>query len=110
VIGINTAVINRLGIAVPSNDAVRLLRHGARPSLGVTLRPASAGLMILEVESGGAADLAALRPGDVLPLSLDALEEALDSGREALRLPFLRGGMALVRHTVVRLEARAVAA
>jgi serine protease Do len=110
VIGINTAVINRLGIAVPSNDAVRLLRHGARPSLGVTLRPAPAGLMILDVESGGAADLAALRPGDVLPLSLEALEEALDSAREALRLPFLRPGTALVRHTVVRLEARVVAA
>ncbi len=68
VIGINTAILNGLGIAVPGNEAAEFLRRGPRPSLGVTLRPVSQGLMILEVEPGGAAERASLRPGDVLPL------------------------------------------
>ena len=110
VIGINTAIMDGLGIAVPVNDALAFLLRGPRPSLGVTLRPVSHGLMILEVEAGGAAEGASLRPGDVLPISVEALHEALDSGRETLRLPFLRGGGRRVRQTVVRLEARAVAA
>jgi serine protease Do len=110
VIGINTAVMGGLGIAVPVNDALAFLRRGPLPSLGVTLRPVSHGLMILEIEAGGAADGASLRPGDVLPVSVEALHQALDSGRETLRLPFLRGGNRRVRQTVVRLEARAVAA
>jgi serine protease Do len=110
VIGINTAIVNGLGVAVPANEAAAFLRRGPRPSLGVTLRPASRGLMILEVEPGGAAERASLRPGDVLPISVEALEQELDSGRETLPLQFLRGGAARVRQTVVRLEARAVAA
>ena len=71
VIGINTAVINGLGIAVPSNDAADFLRRGPRPSLGVTLRPLSAGVLILDVEPEGAAAMASLRAGDLLLLSLD---------------------------------------
>jgi serine protease Do len=110
VIGINTAILDGLGVAVPVNDALAFLRRGPRPSLGVTLRPVSRGLMILEIEAGGAAEGASLRPGDVLPISVEALHEALDSGRETLRLPFLRGGNQRVRQTVVRLEAQAVAA
>jgi serine protease Do len=110
VIGINTAIVNGLGVAVPANEAAAFLRRGPRPSLGVTLRPASRGLMILDVEPGGAAASASLRPGDVLPMSVEALELALDSGRETLPLQFLRGDNARMRQTVVRMEARAVAA
>jgi serine protease Do len=110
VIGINTAILDGLGIAVPVNDAVSFLRRGPRPSLGVTLRPVSSGLMILEIAAGSPADGASLRPGDVLPMSVEALHEALDSGRETLPLSFLRGGSRRPRQTVVRLEARAVAA
>ncbi len=110
VIGINTAVVNGLGVAVPVNDAAAFLSRGPTPSLGVTLRPAASGLLILEIEPGGAADVASLRPGDVLPISIEALEEALDSGGKMLRLPFIRGGEARLRHTVVRFEERAVAA
>jgi serine protease Do len=110
VIGINTAILNGLGIAVPANDAAAFLSRGPRPSLGVELCPTPAGLLVLGVEPGGAAEIASLRPGDVSPISVDALEEALDSGRGTLCLPFLRGGNARVRQTVVRLEARAVAA
>ncbi|HWR53001.1 MAG TPA: trypsin-like peptidase domain-containing protein [Bryobacteraceae bacterium] len=110
VIGINTAIVNGLGIAAPSNEAAAFLLRGPRPSLGVTLSPVSLGLRILEVEAGGAAEMAALRPGDLLLISLDALGEALDRGHETLRLRFLRGDGRRVRETVVRLEARAVAA
>jgi len=110
VIGINTAILNGLGIAAPVNEAAAFLARGPRPSLGVTLSPVSLGLAILEVDPGSAAEAASLRPGDVLLISLEALGKALDSGREALRLPFLRGDGARVRETVVRLEARAVAA
>jgi serine protease Do len=109
VIGINTAILDGLGIAVPVNEALAFLRRGPRPSLGVTLRPVSGGLTILELQAGGAAAEASLLPGDVLPIPVEALHDALDSGRETLRLPFLRGGRR-VRHAVVRLEARAVAA
>ncbi|MGB9455314.1 MAG: trypsin-like peptidase domain-containing protein [Bryobacteraceae bacterium] len=114
VIGINTAVINGLGIAVPSNDAADFVRRGPRPSLGVTLRPLSAGVLILDVEPEGAAAMASLRAGDLLLLSLDELYAALDSGELALRLRFMRGapssGRLPVRETVVRLGARAAEA
>ncbi len=114
VIGINTAVINGLGIAVPSNDAADFLRRGPRPSLGVTLRPLSAGVLILDVEPEGAAAMASLRAGDLLLLSLDELYAALDSGGQALRLRFMRGapssGRLPLRETVVRLEERAAEA
>lgn len=114
VIGINTAVINGLGIAVPSNDAADFVRRGPRPSLGVTLRPVSAGVLILDVEPEGAADMASLRAGDLLLLSLDELYAALDSGEQALRLRFMRdapsSGRLPVRETVVRLGARAAEA
>ena len=52
VIGINTAIVNGLGVAVPSNAVAAFLQRGARPSLGVTLRPVSPGLLILGIEPG----------------------------------------------------------
>ena len=114
VIGINTAIVNGLGIAVPSNDAADFVRRGPRPSLGVTLRPVSAGVLILDVEPDGAAAMASLKPGDLLLLSLDELHDALDSGHPALRLRFMRGapssGRLPVRETVVRLGERVLEA
>lgn len=110
VIGINTAIVNGLGVAAPSNAAADFLRHGARPSLGVVLRPVSVGLLILDVEGGSAAEAASLRAGDVLLIPMDDLNDALDSGRDTLRLPFLRDDPKRVRETVVRLAREAVAA
>ena len=114
VVGINTAIVNGLGVAVPGNAAVDFLRRGPRPSLGVTLRPVSHGLLLLEVDPAGAAANASLRAGDTLLSSYDDLNDALDSGRDVLRLQFVRewpaNGRARVREVTVRLGARAEAA
>jgi serine protease Do len=122
VVGINTAIVHGLGLAVPSRDIGEFLRRGARPRLGVTLRPVSfaddrVGMLLLEVESGSAADRASLRVGDILiacngrPLdSPDALGAALDAASGPVALQFLRGDYHRTRETVARLEARAEAA
>lgn len=111
VIGINTAIVNGLGVAVPSNAAVRFVGRGPRPSLGVVLRPVRHGLMLLEVHPDGPAAAASLGPGDVLLGSFDDLSDALDSGQQVLRIQFFRGGdFSRVRETHVRLAARAEAA
>jgi serine protease Do len=113
VIGINTAIVGGLGVAVPANAAILFLERGPRPSLGVVLRPVPLGLLLLEVEAEGAAAMASLKAGDILLLSPDELNAALDRGQEVLRLRFLRGaaGSAAherlpVRETSVRLAAR----
>jgi len=106
VIGINTAIVNGLGVAVPSNAAADFLRRGARPSLGVTLQPVAHGLRILEIDPDGAAALASLRPGDILVGTFDRLTEMLDSGRDTLRLPFFRGDVSRLREATVRVAAR----
>jgi len=103
VIGINTAIVNGLGVAVPSHTALDFLRRGAAPSLGVVLRPVDLGLLLVEVDQAGAAANASLLPGDILLTRYDALTTALDSGRPTLRLHFLRGDRTRVREAVVRL-------
>jgi serine protease Do len=110
VVGINTAIVNGMGVAAPVFSAVELLRHGSPPTLGVTLRPLPVGLLILEVAPGGPAAGSQLRPGDVLLCSLDELGELLESGRGVARLRFLRGDREQVREVYVRLGARAEAA
>ena len=104
VIGINTAIVNGLGVAVPAHTALDFLRRGAAPSLGVVLRPVDLGLLLLEVDREGAAAHASLLPGDILLTRYDALTAALDSGRPTFRLHFLRGDRTRVREAVVRLD------
>ena len=110
VVGINTAIVNGLGVASPVSTAREFLLRGGRPALGVTLRPLPAGLMILEVESGGAAAASSLRVGDLLLCSFDELSDTLDSGQDVVRLRFLRGNNEEVREVFVQLAARAEAA
>jgi serine protease Do len=122
VVGINTAIVNGLGLAVPSRDVAAFLRKGTRPRLGVTLRPVSFardhfGMLILEVEPGGAADVASLRVGDILTAcngqrldSADSLGDALDASAGPVTLEFLRGDYTRRRETVARIGARAEAA
>jgi serine protease Do len=122
VIGINTAVMNGLGLAVPSRDVGEFLRHGARPRLGVELQPVALrggrlGMLILAIERASSADTASLRVGDILvgvngrPLeSMDHLSDALDSSAATLRLEFVRGDPTRVRETVAQLRMQAEAA
>lgn len=106
VVGINTAIVNGLGVAVPSNAAVDFLRRGARPSLGVTLTPVSHGMQIISVDPSGAAAAASLRPGDILVGTHDRLMEMLDSDRDTLRLQFFRGDLSRLREAFVRVAPR----
>jgi serine protease Do len=110
VVGINTAIVNGLGAAIPTATALDFVRHGARPSLGISIRPVHVGLLLLEVDDGGPAAAAGLRPGDVLLGGLESLHTALDGGDETIRLRFLRGDLRRVRETVARIAARAEAA
>jgi serine protease Do len=110
VIGINTAIVNGLGVAVPAHTALEFLRRGAPPSLGVVLRPVPLGLLLLEVDPEGAAANASLLAGDILLTRYDALSTALDSGHPTLKLQFLRGDHTRVREAVVRLAAAVEAA
>ncbi len=106
VVGVNTMVAGRLGLAVPSNEVSRLL-SGMQPyPLGVTLRPIPVraagrerlGLMILELVPDGAASRSSLLPGDILVgaegrffSALEDLEDALQVNSErVVRLQFLR--------------------
>lgn len=110
VIGINTAIVNGLGVAVPAQAALEFLRRGPVPSLGAVLRPVPLGLLVLEITPEGAAANASLKPGDILLTRFDALTSALDSGRPTLRLQFLRGDGRKVRETVVGLAGHVEAA
>ena len=119
VVGVNTMVAGRLGLAVPSNEVSRLLRGENPQPLGVTLRaiPVTAagrerlGLMILELVPGGAACRASLLPGDILVgadgrffTALEDLEDALQGSAErVLRLQFVRGDPAKIRAVAIRL-------
>jgi serine protease Do len=119
VIGVNTMVAGRLGLAVPSNEVSRLLRGESPQPLGVTLRPIPVtaegnerlGLMILELAPESAASRASLLPGDILIgaegrffTALEDLEDALlaNSGR-VLRLQFLRADPNKIRTVAVQL-------
>jgi S1-C subfamily serine protease len=75
------------------------------------------GMLVLEVEAGGAADTASLRVGDILtacngqPLdSPETLGDVLDTATGPIALQFLRGDYHRPREAMARLEARAEAA
>ena len=119
VIGVNTMVAGRLGLAVPSNEVARLLRGETPQFLGVTLRPVPVtaegrerlGLMILELVPDGAASRASLLPGDILVgadgrffSALEDLEDALQGSAErVLRLQFVRGDPSKLRSVAIQL-------
>lgn len=108
VIGINTMVVNRLALAIPSNIVSRFVARRGKPArrLGVTVQPVAVpqfGLLILEIEADGPAQRTGLRIGDVLigaagrpfeaPFDLALALEAADEG---VTLDVLRGGRPIV--------------
>lgn len=124
VLGINTMVVsNGLALAIPSLSVQRFLsRPRRRQALGITVRPVELeegklGIMILEVEPGGAAERASLLPGDILIAasgaalqSLDDLQAAIDSSSgQVLTLGFRRGGQGALRQVAVGLQRQRVA-
>ena len=104
VIGINTMVVNRLALAIPSNIVSRFVarRDKPAPRLGVTVQPVTVpqfGLLILEIDSDGPAHHAGLRIGDVLIGAASKPFEApfdlalsLENAGPRVTLDFLRGG------------------
>ena len=122
VVGVNTMVAGRLGLAVPSNEVRRLLSGESPYPIGVTLRPVRAtaegaerlGLMILEVLPDSAASRASLLPGDILVgadgrffSALEDLEDALQGSAErVLRLQFVRGDPSKLRIVAIPLGVR----
>jgi serine protease Do len=123
VIGINTMVAGRLGLAIPSNEVSRFLIGDVGSQwLGVTVTAVplpgstgrSAGLVVLGVEPGSPAARASLMQGDILLgteettfASADDLADALEgSGARILRLEFLRGDYSKVRRVSVSLKSR----
>jgi serine protease Do len=121
-IGINTMVAFHLALAIPSNVVTDFLAAGSSDGwLGLTLFPVEVpragrngkafGLVVLEVEPGSPAAQASLLAGDILlgtedkPFDLlEDLSRALrGTGPRTLRLEFLRGDYARVRHVTVQL-------
>ena len=120
VMGINTMVVGRLALAIPSNAVRDFLAAGPHSAwLGVAVRhvrlPRASGhkfgLVLLEVEPDSPAAQASLMAGDILlgtedqPFqSLEDLAEAMEGkGLRLLRLEFLRGDYSRVRRVTVRL-------
>jgi len=119
VIGLNTMVISGgLSLAVPSRSASAFLaRMDDGPLLGFTVRSIETragdfGLLVLEVDAGGAAEFASLLPGDIIVGANQAkfryaedLENALlNATGDSFVLDFRRGGSTSVRHVAVQLR------
>lgn len=119
VVGVNTMMISTgLALAIPSRVVQNfLLPSTARKTLGVTIRPVQskngqAGLMILEVAEGGAAERSSLLPGDILAGAngnqfhdADDLQAAMDEAADfLLRMEFYRAGKPELRRVTVELK------
>ena len=118
VIGINTAVISTgLALAIPSDQVEHFLKCGARPALGISVRPVhldrmgKIGLLVLEVAAKGLAENASLMIGDVFVSangqifqSPGDLSDAIDqSANSILKLRFLRGDRRVEREVSIPL-------
>ncbi len=125
VIGINTAVVSGgIALAIPSDVVLNFLQRGARPALGIAVRPvaqsgpqdhpARIGLLVLEVAPQSPAAQASLMAGDLLIAangrdfdSPDDLSDALEQSSGAvLKIRFLRGDRRAEREVAVPLPRR----
>ena len=119
VVGITSRLGEDVGYAVPADVATRVLAEleeshkVIRPWLGVRGREAPGGLAVIDVNTGGPADRASLRAGDVVQ-SIDGVEvrtfpELLDqvdqrSPGDTVQLRVLRSGAPI--ELSIRLEER----
>jgi serine protease Do len=107
VVGINSMVVNGMGVAVSTAAVEEFLRPRKRARLGVTVRAVAVkvqratmfGLLVVELEAGGAAHLDGVLVGDVLVgvagrlfASVNDLAEAIEESNGDLRLDIFRGG------------------
>jgi len=105
-VGINAMVIQGgIGLAIPSAAVSDFIKKGAAPRLGVTVRPVSlgrkggVGLLLMDVEKGGAAENASLLTGDVLigvnqavfTSPYDLSDSLVEAPQAIIKLRFLRG-------------------
>ncbi|MGZ4207651.1 MAG: S1C family serine protease [Actinomycetota bacterium] len=119
VIGINTAILGSSGnvgvgfaipISIAKRDAEQIIQtgHASRPFLGISgdNAPNSAGALVQSVVSGGPAQRAGLRPGDIVVAvdgtkvsSMDDLIAALSTHQpgQSVTITYIRSG---ARHTV----------
>jgi serine protease Do len=104
-VGINSMVVNGIGMAISSGTVQRFLSQVQRARLGATFQPAlvrgagvaGVGLLVVDIEPGGAAHLAGIVPGDLLvrargqPLSSPhRLAQTIDDSGAVLYLDFVR--------------------
>jgi serine protease Do len=116
VIGINTMVVNRLALSIPSNIVDRFVARRGKPArrLGVTVGPVDVsgfGLLILEMEPRGPAHNAGLQVGDVITGAAGTpfqapfdLALALETAGPGVVLDILRGGRPITRQVDFELE------
>jgi S1-C subfamily serine protease len=110
-IGVNTMITSSgIALAIPSAEAQLFMRRGASPRLGVSVRATPAGLLLMDVEAGSAAERASLLIGDVLVAAngrrLESSADLSDAITEGplLSLRFIRGGQrSREREVAVRL-------
>jgi serine protease Do len=120
VVAINAMIFGLMALSIPSNAANAWVAGERRPRLGVRVLPVevpvslqreagTSGLVIADVETGGAADRAGLMVGDVMlaiagaPLGeAGTLLETLARAGDVVSLRVMRGGKIMVME--VRLE------
>jgi serine protease Do len=120
VIGVNSMVTGRLGLAIPSNTVSAFLQTGASTAwLAASVYPTGIpsagkkffGLVVLELQEGSPAATASLLSGDILLgteeqrfADIGELHRLLDGpGLRQVRLEFLRGDYNRVRKVTVLL-------
>jgi serine protease Do len=121
VIGINTMIVSGgIALAVPTATVEEFMRDGARPRLGVSVRPvrlnrgSGVALLILSIDSQSPAERASLLIGDLLvgtpeaafTTAFDLSDAIAEAGAGSLKLRFLRGDYARERAVVIALSDR----
>jgi serine protease Do len=107
VVGINSMVVGGFGVAVTSTAVERFIAGDKKKSIGVTVRlvglreggSPKIGLMVVELEAGGAAHLSGVLVGDIIVRvngkslsSPEQLSDAIQAAARVLSLGVLREG------------------